>query len=230
MRNLEFLFVPYCAIGCKKKQTCNQNNSSCSINAQERRNESLPQVRITKDAKAEQAREGGSADRELNPGTRVAFVDRSSLAPVGASASGGHGFCVISPRHAPKCPAGAEFHSDPFSTFRRGQDSTLMRSPLVGDGRISQRCLLRVSTVAKYLPRAFPGTHPWQDFRLMYDKRGLGRKNTPSVATYRRYASKMSWPWQDLRAAYLKSPANCCLGIHIVKILPGRTPFSVQDL
>lgn len=52
-----------------------------------------------------------------------------------------------------------------------------MRSPLVGDGRISQRCILRVSTVAKYLPRAFPDTHPWQDFRLMYDKRGLGRKN-----------------------------------------------------
>jgi hypothetical protein len=105
-----------------------------------------------------------------------------------------------------------------------------MRSPLVGDGRISQRCILRVSTVAKYLPRAFPDTHPWQDFRLMYDKRGLGRKNTPSVATYRRYASKMSWSWQDLRAAYLKSPANRCLGIHIVKILPGRAPFPVRGL
>lgn len=55
----------------------------------------------------------------------------------------------------------------------------MMRSPLVGDGRISQRCVLRVSTVAKYSPKAFPGTHPWQDFRLMYAKRGLGRKNTP---------------------------------------------------
>lgn len=32
-----------------------------------------PQVRITKDAKVEQAREGGSADRELNPGTRAYF-------------------------------------------------------------------------------------------------------------------------------------------------------------
>ena len=137
MRNLEFLFVTYCAIEYKKRQTCNQNNSSCSINALERRNESLPQARMTKDMRVAQAREGGSADRELNPGTRVAFVDRSSLAPVGASASGGHGFCVISPRHAPKCPAGAEFHSDPFSTFRRGQDFTVMRSPLVGDGRIS---------------------------------------------------------------------------------------------
>ncbi len=154
----------------QKKQTCNQNNSSCSINAQERRNESLPQVRITKDAKAEQAREGGSADRELNPGTRVAFVDRSSLAPVGASASGGHGFCVISPRHAPKCPAGAEFHSDPFSTFRRGQDSTLMRSPLVGDGRISQRCLLRVSTVAGYLSDAFSACRRWQNIRLKHSQ------------------------------------------------------------
>lgn len=114
--------------------------------------------------------------------------------------------------------------------FGGGQDSTLMRSPLVGDGRISQRCVLRVSKVAKYSPKAFPGTHPWQDFRLMYDKRGLGRKNTPSVATYRRYVSKMSWSWQDLRAACPKSPANRCLEIHIVKILPGRAPFPVRGL
>ena len=230
MRNLEFLFVPYCAIEYKKRQTCNQNNSSCSINAQERRNESLPQVRITKDAKVEQAREGGSADRELNPGTRACHR-RLKL----AGSSWGQRLwrawllCYFT-RHASKYPAGAEFHHDAFSACRLWQDFTVMRSPLVGDGRISQRCVLRVSTVAKYLPRAFPDTHPWQDFRLMYDKRGLGRKNTPSVATYRRYASKMSWSWQDLRAAYLKSPANRCLGIHIVKILPGRTPFSVQDL
>ena len=121
--------------------------------------------------------------------------------------------------------ASALFHQGMLRSVRRGQDFTMMRSPRVDGGRISQRCILRVSTVAKYLPRAFPDTHPWQDFRLMYDKRGLGRKNTPSVATYRRYASKMSWSWQDLRAAYLKSPANRCLGIHIVKILPGRTPF-----
>lgn len=106
----------------------------------------------------------------------------------------------------------------------------MMRSPRIGSGRISQRCVLRVSTVAKYSPKAFPGTHPWQDFRLMYGKRGLGRKNTPSVATYRRYVSKMSWFWQDLRAVYQKSPANRCLGIHIVKILPGRTPFPVRGL
>lgn len=106
----------------------------------------------------------------------------------------------------------------------------MMRSPLVGDGRISQRCVLRVSAVAKYSSKAFPGTHPWQDFRLMYAKRGLGRKNTPSVAIYRRYVSKMSWSWQDLRAAYPKSPANRCLGIHIVKILPERAPFPVRGL
>lgn len=101
----------------------------------------------------------------------------------------------------------------------------MMRSPRVDGGRISQRCVLRVSTVAKYSSKAFPGTHPWQDFRLMYAKRGLGRKNTPSVATYRRYVSKMSWFWQDLHAAYPKSLANRCLGIHIVKVLPGRAPF-----
>ena len=105
-----------------------------------------------------------------------------------------------------------------------------MRSSRVDGGRISQRCVLRVSTVAKYSPKAFPGTHPWQDFRLMYDKRGLGRKNTPSVATYRRYVSKMSWSWQDLRTACPKSPANRCLEIHRVKILPGRAPFPVRGL
>lgn len=105
-----------------------------------------------------------------------------------------------------------------------------MRSSRVDGGRISQRCVLRVSTVAKYSPKAFPGTHLWQDFRLMYAKRGPRRKNTASVATYRQYVSKISWFWQDLRAAYQKSPANRCLGIHIVKILPGRAPFPVRGL
>lgn len=122
------------------------------------------------------------------------------------------------------------FHQGMLRSVRRGQDFTVMRSPRIGSGRISQRCVLRVSTVAKYSPNAFPGTHPWQDFRLMYAKRSLGRKNTPSVAIYRRYVSKISWFWQDLRAAYLKSPANRCLGIHIVKILPGRAPFPVRGL
>ena len=122
------------------------------------------------------------------------------------------------------------FHQGMLRSVRRGQDFTMMRSPRIGSGRISQRCVLRVSTVAKYSSKAFPGTHPWQDFRLMYAKRGLGRKNTPSVATYRRYVSKMSWFWQDLHAAYPKSPANRCLGIHIVKILPGRGDFPVRGL
>lgn len=136
----------------------------------------------------------------------------------------GQNFTVIrSPRSA-----GAGFHHDAFTTGRRWQNFTVMRSPRVDGGRISQRCVLRVSTVAKYSPNAFPGTHPWQDFRLMYAKRSLGRKNTPSVATYRRYVSKMSWSWQDLRAAHPKSPANRCLGIHIVKNLPGRAPFSPE--
>lgn len=106
----------------------------------------------------------------------------------------------------------------------------MMRSPRVGSGRISQRCVLRVSAVAKYSSKAFPGTYPWQDFRLMYAKRGLGRKNTPSVAIYRRYVSKISWFWLDLRAAYPKSRANSCMGIRIVKILPRRAPFLARGL
>ena len=122
------------------------------------------------------------------------------------------------------------FHQSMLRSVRRGQNFTVIRSPRIGSGRISQRCVLRVSTVAKYSPNAFPGTHPWQDFRLMYAKRSLGRKNTPSVAIYRRYLSKISWFWQDLRAAYPKSPANRCLGMHIVKILPGRALFPVRGL
>lgn len=170
MRNLEFLFVSYCAIEYKKRQTCNQNNSSCSINAQERRNESLPQVRITKDAKVEQAREGGSADRELNPGTRA----RHRRLKLAGSSWGQRLWrawllCYFT-RHAPKCSTGAEFHSDPFSTFRRGQDFTVMRSPLVGDGRISQRCVLRVSTVAGYLSDAFSACRRWQNIRLKHSQ------------------------------------------------------------
>lgn len=217
MRNLEFLFVPYCAIECKKRQTCNQNNSSCSINALERRNESLPQARITKDTRVAQAREGGAAGRQLNPGTRACFR-RLKL----AGSSWGHRLW----RAWLLC-----YFTKACSEVSGGEQGfTVIRSPRFGGGRISQRCVLRVSKVAKYSPKAFPDTHPWQDFRLMYDKRGLGRKNTPSVATYRRYVSKMSWSWQDLGAACPKSPANRCLGIHIVKILPGRTPFSVQDL
>ena len=41
----------------------------------------------------------------------------------------------------------------------------------------------------------------------MHPRRGPGREKHPSLATYRRHASKTSWVWQDMRAMYPKSPA-----------------------
>ena len=67
-------------------------------------------------------------------------------------------------------------------------------------------------------------------FSLDVCQKGPRTENTASVATYRQYVSKISWFWQDLRAVYQISPANRCLGIHIVKILPGRAPFPVRGL
>ena len=62
-------------------------------------------------------------------------------------------------------------------------------------------------------------------FRFMHPRRGLGREKGPSLATYRRHASKMSWLWQYSRAMYPKSPANRLSGMHGAQILPGRGPF-----
>lgn len=63
----------------------------------------------------------------------------------------------------------------------------------------------------------------------MYSKLDVGQEKCPSLATYRRYVSKMSWCWQDLHAVYPISPANSHLGIHRAIILPRRVPFPVRD-
>ena len=76
---------------------------------------------------------------------------------------------------------------------------------------------------------AFPGGNPWQFSRFMHPRRGPGREKRPSLATYRRHASKTSWLWQDMRAMYPKSPANRLSGMHSAKILPGRGPFRCTD-
>ena len=79
--------------------------------------------------------------------------------------------------------------------------------------------------VAEYRRDVFPGGHPWQVFRFMHPRRGLGREKRPSLATYRRRVSKTSWLWQDMRAMYPKSAANRLSGMHGAQILPGRGPF-----
>ncbi len=76
---------------------------------------------------------------------------------------------------------------------------------------------------------AFPGGNPWQFFRFMHPKSGLGQEKRPFLATYRRHASKTSWHWQDMRAMHPKSAANRLSGMHSAQILPGRGPFRCTD-
>lgn len=99
---------------------------------------------------------------------------------------------------------------------------------LMSKDREMKVVLRRRRKKARYWSKASPNNHPGHDFHFMYPKRELGRKYRPFVATYRRYVSKMRWFWQDLRAVHPKSPANHCLRIHRVQILPGRAPFPVR--
>ena len=95
-----------------------------------------------------------------------------------------------------------------------------MRSRGAGRGNISPWCVFGRPTMARFCPDAFPGGDPWQLFRFMRSRRGLGREKRPFLATYRRHASKTSWLRQDSRAMHPKSPANGRSGMHRVKILP----------
>ena len=104
-----------------------------------------------------------------------------------------------------------------------------MRSQAPGRGKISTLCALGCLAMAGFRRDAFPGGNPWHFFRSMHPRRRPGRKKRPSLATYRRRASKTSWLWQDMRAMYPKSPANRLSGMHHAKILPGRDPFRCID-
>ena len=83
--------------------------------------------------------------------------------------------------------------------------------------------------MASFRRGAFPGGHSRQFSRFMHPRRGLGREKRPSLAAYRRHASKTSWLWQYSRAMYPKSPANRLSGMHGTQILPGRGPFHCID-
>lgn len=98
--------------------------------------------------------------------------------------------------------------------------SSRMRSRATGSGNILARCVLGGLAATRFRRGAFPGVNPWQFFRLMHPKSGLGRENRQFVTRFARHASEMSWLWQDMRAMHPKSPANSRLGIHRAKILP----------
>ena len=134
---------------------------------------------------------------------------------------------------------GGFFAAVPFSGARRWQNAREMRSPGVrqwrdlaamrfraaGHGKILLRCVPGLPAMARSRCDAFPGGDPWQLFRFMRSRRGLGREKRQFAATYRRHASETSWLWQDMRAMYPKSPANRRRRIHRAKILPGKGPF-----
>ena len=83
--------------------------------------------------------------------------------------------------------------------------------------------------MARNCSDAFSDALSWQFSRFMHPRRGPGREKRPSLAIYRRHASKMSWLWQYSRAMYPKSPANRLSGMHSAHILPGRGPFRCTD-
>ena len=89
-----------------------------------------------------------------------------------------------------------------------------------GRGDMSTLRIPERLAVAEYRRDAFPGGHPWQVFRFMHPRRGLGREKRPSLARHRRHVSKMNWHWQDMRAMYPKSASNRLSGMHSAQILP----------
>ena len=59
-----------------------------------------------------------------------------------------------------------------------------------GSGKIMPRCVPGRRSVAIFRRGAFPGRQPWQFFRLMRSRRGLGREKRRFVARYARHASE----------------------------------------
>ena len=112
-----------------------------------------------------------------------------------------------------------------FPSVRQWQDLAAMRFRAVGHGSISPWCVFGGPVVARLCRGAFPGGDPWQLFRFMRSRRGLGREKRPFLAAYRRHASETGRLWQDMRAMHPKSAANSRLRIHRAKISPGRGPF-----
>ena len=127
-------------------------------------------------------------------------------------------------------PAGAVGRSVPWDAGRSAgvqswQDYAVVRSRAAGHGKMLAKCVPRRPTVARYRRGAFSGGDPWQLFRFMRSRRGLGREKRQFAATYRRHVSKMSWLRQDIRAMHPKSPANGRSRMHRAKILPRRGHF-----
>ena len=126
-----------------------------------------------------------------------------------------------------------------FLGVRSRQDYAAVRFRALADGKMLAKCVPPASdsgeislwrvfglpAMARYRRDAFPGGDPWQLFRFMRSRRGLGREKRQFAAPYRRHVSKMSWLRQDIRAMHPKSPANGRSGMHRANILPRRGPF-----
>ena len=68
--------------------------------------------------------------------------------------------------------------------------SSRMRFRATGSGNILARYVPKCLAVARSHHGAFPGVNPWQFFRLMYPKSGLGRENRQFVTRFARHASE----------------------------------------
>ena len=98
------------------------------------------------------------------------------------------------PSRGERCATGqlavAVCRSCAFSDVCRWQDIDAMRSQAPGDGGICAKCVLGRLVVARFRHGAFPGVNPWQFFRLMHPKSGLGRENRQFVARFAHHASE----------------------------------------
>ena len=112
-----------------------------------------------------------------------------------------------------------------FRTLVDGRTLAKCVPPASDSGEISPRCVFGLSAMAVFRRDAFPGGDPWQLFRFMRSRGGIGREKGPFLAAYRRRASETSRRRQDIRAMHPKSPANSRSGRHRAKILPRRGPF-----
>ena len=106
--------------------------------------------------------------------------------------------------------------------------SSRMRSRATGSGNILARCVLGGLSVAIFRHGAFPGVNPWQFFRLMHPKSGLGRENRQFMARFARHASENGLPLARYARHASEKPRKPPLGDTPREYLARKGPFSLH--
>jgi hypothetical protein len=91
-----------------------------------------------------------------------------------------------------------------FQSVRRWQDFAVMRSLLVGNGKILAESFPKQSSVARYWPKAFPGNHPWRDIGLKLPQAIIRGKIFTSCIRKGSSGGNIAPSWQHIDAMYPK--------------------------